>query len=153
MRSSSRFPGLAAFLLSAAAIVLWTAGMACPASALQGHQDSNLFALDTTSASAVGPGLPAIGSDFVGRCSPNPFNPRTTIRFGVAVGGPAQLAVYDVGGRRVRVLLESPALPAGNHEVIWDGRDDGGRDLASGVYLARLQTGAGSHGTLMVLLR
>lgn len=137
----------------AAALVLWSLCAPAPASALQGFQDSNIFALDTTSAATAGPDLPAPDRDFLAPCAPNPFNPRTTIRFGVAATGPAQLAVYDVAGRRVRVLLEAPALPAGRHQVVWDGRDDSGRDQASGVYLARLRTGDGSRGMLMMLIR
>ncbi|HOX27046.1 MAG TPA: FlgD immunoglobulin-like domain containing protein [Candidatus Krumholzibacteria bacterium] len=71
--------------------------------------------------------------------SPNPFNPRTTLNFELARPGTVDLRVYDVAGRLVRVLRDAgAALPAGRHQVDWDGADDGGRRLPSGVYVARL---------------
>lgn len=69
---------------------------------------------------------------------PNPFNPMTTIRFDLPVAGLVRLAIYDVAGRRVRMLAESN-LPAGSHHAIWDGRDGSGRSVASGSYVARLE--------------
>jgi len=71
---------------------------------------------------------------------PNPFNPSTTIKFGVNVGGPAQLDVYDIAGRKVRTLLDAN-LGAGEHRLLWDGQDDAGRSLASGTYVAQLRVG------------
>ncbi len=68
---------------------------------------------------------------------PNPFNPATSIGFTLARAGGIRLGVYDLSGRRVRVLA-SGELPAGEHRVTWDGRDDTGRALSSGLYLLRL---------------
>ncbi|MHB8079468.1 MAG: S8 family serine peptidase [Candidatus Krumholzibacteriia bacterium] len=68
---------------------------------------------------------------------PNPFNPRTVLRFELAAPGRARLAVYGLDGRRLRTLVDGE-LPAGPHELLWDGCDDAGRPLASGTYLARL---------------
>ena len=90
--------------------------------------------------SAVDLGGEAAGGMQALSCSPNPFNPRTTIRFELARAGAARLAVYDVCGRQVRTLLDG-SLAAGSHEAEWDGRDDGGREVGSGVYLARLEAG------------
>ncbi|MBK7048522.1 MAG: hypothetical protein IPH48_18910 [bacterium] len=70
--------------------------------------------------------------------SPNPFNPRTTIAFTLPQAGDTMLAVYDLAGRRVATLVEAP-LPAGPISLEWDGRDDAGRALPSGVYLVRLR--------------
>jgi subtilisin-like proprotein convertase family protein len=69
--------------------------------------------------------------------APNPFNPQTAVAFDLARGGPVRVEVFDVRGRLVRRLIDGP-LPAGAQSVAWDGRDDAGRDLASGTYLARL---------------
>ncbi|MBK6901189.1 MAG: S8 family serine peptidase [bacterium] len=69
---------------------------------------------------------------------PNPFNPRTEIRFELARDGAPRLAVYDVRGQLVRELLAGEPLAAGPHAVVWDGRDDAGREAPSGLYLARL---------------
>jgi len=66
---------------------------------------------------------------------PNPFNPRTSFRLELAQAGPVRLAVHDAAGRLLRVLVEG-ALPAGVHELAWDGRDGQGRSVAAGVYFA-----------------
>jgi len=74
------------------------------------------------------------------RAIPNPFNPLTTLHFDLPVGGRVRLEVYDVRGKLVRSLLDVE-LPAGSHEAVWDGRDSGGRTMASGSYFARLEAG------------
>ncbi|MCP4571112.1 MAG: hypothetical protein GY838_02045 [bacterium] len=73
---------------------------------------------------------------------PNPFNPRTRISATLADGGTYRLIIHDLRGRRVARLHLGP-LPAGTHAWTWEGRDDAGRDVPAGVYLARL-SGAGS---------
>ncbi|MHB8079990.1 MAG: M28 family metallopeptidase [Candidatus Krumholzibacteriia bacterium] len=70
---------------------------------------------------------------------PNPFNPRLTVAFNLAAAAPGEIALYDLAGRRVRTLA-SGELPAGEQRRTWDGRDDRGRLLPSGVYLCRLRT-------------
>ncbi len=85
--------------------------------------------------------------------APNPFNPTTTIAFNVpGESGRVTLTVYNVNGRVVRRLVDGP-LGAGPHSIVWNGRDDGGEDLASGVYFARLATGERSLFTKMTLLK
>ena len=69
--------------------------------------------------------------------TPNPFNPTTTIRFGLADAGRATLSLYDVNGRHVRTLVAGE-LDAGYHDIVWNGLDARGRQVASGVYLYRL---------------
>lgn len=83
---------------------------------------------------------------------PNPFNPSTTIRYRLDDGGEVTLTVYNAAGRRVR-LLESGTRSDGEHETAWDGRSDGGSDVASGVYTARLETETGAFTRRMVLIR
>ena len=70
--------------------------------------------------------------------SPNPFNPRTSIRFRLGEDGPVQVRVYDVRGREV-VKLVDESLPAGEHDVIWEGRDAAGRRVADGPYVVELR--------------
>ena len=84
--------------------------------------------------------------------SPNPFNPRTTIRFDLPTAGPVRLAVYDVAGRLVRTLVDGDLSP-GTHEAVWDGRDLSGRAMASGSYLSRLEAGGAVEAVRMGLLR
>jgi len=87
---------------------------------------------------AVEPGSAvAPSAAYLSAARPNPFTPRTTIRFGLTRGGPVELLVYDVQGRKVRGLVNG-SLGAGHHGVVWDGRDDAGRTLESGVYYTRL---------------
>jgi hypothetical protein len=83
---------------------------------------------------------------------PNPFNPGTTIEFTVPERSTVTVVVYNVLGQRVRTLLDR-VLPAGNHTVEWDGLNDFGRGLASGVYLCRLISGGESLTTKMVLMK
>jgi hypothetical protein len=82
---------------------------------------------------------------------PNPFNPSTTIGFSVSQSGPAMLEVYDVTGRHVRTLLRGN-VAAGQHTVQWDGRDDRGFSVGSGVYFYRLRAGANSVASRKMLL-
>ncbi len=83
---------------------------------------------------------------------PNPFNPRTAIRFDLPTAGPVRLSVYDLAGRLVRVLVEG-RIAAGSHEAVWDGRDADGRGMASGSYFARLETNSARETTRMMLVR
>ena len=83
---------------------------------------------------------------------PNPFNPVTRIEFTLENGAPVLVTVFDVQGRKVRTLLRE-SLPAGSHWVLWDGTDDGGRQLGSGVYFARLSTGSQTLDHKMVLIK
>lgn len=83
---------------------------------------------------------------------PNPFNPTTVIRFRLAETASVNLAVYDLKGRVVTILLEG-LLPAGSHAVTWDGRTGRGEAVAAGVYFYRLQAGVRSLTRKLVLLR
>ncbi|MCC7144402.1 MAG: T9SS type A sorting domain-containing protein [Candidatus Eisenbacteria bacterium] len=84
--------------------------------------------------------------------SPNPFNPRTSIRFSLAAGGPAELIIYDVNGRKVKTLV-SGNLTAGEHTEVWDGTDDAGRKVGAGVYWSQLEAGAYKTNKKMVILK
>jgi hypothetical protein len=83
---------------------------------------------------------------------PNPFNPRVTIEIILVSDGPVQLRVFDLRGMLVRGLLDD-RLPAGSHRFLFDGRDDAGRKLATGEYIAVLQTVQGTMRQKMVLVR
>lgn len=71
---------------------------------------------------------------------PNPFNASVETQFSLPIAGHANLDVYDLQGRRVIRLL-SEELGAGEHSVIWNGVDEAGQAVASGVYFARLRSG------------
>ncbi len=80
-------------------------------------------------------GAPAPARPLV--ATPNPFNPTTEIRFTLDAGAHAVLSVFDASGRLVRVLQDA-TLPAGQYRQSWDGRNDKGEAMPSGIYLARL---------------
>ena len=82
---------------------------------------------------------------------PNPFNPETTIRFDLPQSGEINLAVYDLAGQKVATLAHG-FRDAGAYSLRWDGRDDTGADLASGMYLYRLRGANGAVESRKLLL-
>ena len=83
---------------------------------------------------------------------PNPFNPQTSISFALPENSHVTLDIFDLLGRRVTRLVDKD-MSAGNYSVIWDGRDSGGADAASGIYFYRLSTDYGARQEKMTLLR
>ncbi|UCB53136.1 MAG: SBBP repeat-containing protein [Candidatus Zixiibacteriota bacterium] len=83
---------------------------------------------------------------------PNPFNPATKIEFTLAKSGFVTLQIYDTLGRKVRTLV-SEELSSGYKSVIWDGKNDDGEDVASGVYFYQLKVGDFSEPKKMLLLK
>jgi len=84
--------------------------------------------------------------------SPNPFNPSTKIQFEVPADGRVTLTVYSASGRKVATLIDRE-IPAGPHAVAWNGTDDAGQAVASGVYLFRLEQGEETVTAKGVLLK
>lgn len=84
--------------------------------------------------------------------SPNPFNPSTVLRFRAEAAGSARLVIHDLRGRRVRMLLDGP-VAEGEQVATWDGRDDRGRTVAAGAYLARLTGDAGTGSAKLLLVK
>jgi len=83
---------------------------------------------------------------------PNPFNPSTKIPFTLAVGGPVELAIFTVDGRKVRTLVNDTRQP-GLFEALWDGTDERGIRVSSGAYYVRLVTRDGAHSRPVVMLK
>ncbi len=113
----------------------------------------------------VAPSLPEVATDIAQQARPvafalpqpfpNPFNASTRIAFTLSergIGTPVQLAVYNIAGQRLRTLIEAKRK-SGTHSIDWDGRDDEGREVASGVYLVRLQVPAAVAVKKITLLR
>ena len=94
----------------------------------------------------------------LGQNYPNPFNPSTTIKFTLSSPGdggitlPTTLRIYNVLGEVVRTLVDEPMAPGVHHEV-WDGKDDQGNKVASGIYFYRLRAGDFQHTKKMVLMK
>jgi hypothetical protein len=83
---------------------------------------------------------------------PNPFNPETEIGYGLSQASHVNLVVYDLLGRKVRTLV-SEHQSAGSQSVIWDGRDEQGAQVASGVYFYRLKAGEFCAARKMIMLK
>jgi hypothetical protein len=87
---------------------------------------------------------------------PNPFNPSTTIAFDIP-GTPSdkqhvEVTIYDIRGRRVKMLIDSDLAP-GSHKIHWDGRNDQGKSVSSGIYLYTLKTKEGNFTRKMTVLK
>jgi hypothetical protein len=85
-------------------------------------------------------------------CTPNPFNPNTRVEFTLAAAGHVIVAVQDAAGRQVAVLADA-SFGAGPQALTWNGRDDDGREMASGIYLVSLRSDAGLDRRKVMLLR
>jgi len=88
----------------------------------------------------------------LGPNTPNPFNPATQIAYQLPEGGQTWLCVYNVLGQRVRVLVRE-RQEAGYYRATWDGADEYGRPVSSGVYLCRLESGSFAQTRRMLLLK
>lgn len=82
----------------------------------------------------------------------NPSGGRVEIRYGLPVAGPACLEVFDIRGRRIATLTNTP-LTAGWHGMTWNGKDGRGHAVASGIYLLRLETRSGVVARKLVVTR
>jgi hypothetical protein len=83
---------------------------------------------------------------------PNPFNPSTNIQYALPQSGQISLVLYNLLGQKVRTLVYG-FMSAGYHEVIWDGRDDNGQSVQTGIYFYRLQTGTIALVKKMLLIK
>jgi hypothetical protein len=97
-------------------------------------EPSNEVVVDVVSADDLLPNVTKLENNY-----PNPFNPETALHFSLHQEQHVTLMIYNIKGARVRKLVDE-TLPASYHHIIWDGTDDRGRRVASGVYLYRLQT-------------
>jgi hypothetical protein len=106
-----------------------------------GYYDfSFLLQADTTSVVSLADERQAPESYILAQNYPNPFNPSTTIRYGLPEDAAVNLVIYDIRGNVVRSLA-SGQKAAGWHELIWNGRNDQGVPIGSGLYLTRFQAG------------
>jgi len=103
----------------------------------------------------TGTGVDDAGSTLaleLGQNYPNPFNPSTTISYSLSEEAFASLEVFSVRGERVRTLVAG-RRSGGAHRVRWDGRDDGGHRVATGIYLYRLRAGGEERARRMILIK
>ncbi len=122
-------------------VVEWPSGQVDVLTSVAADQFLTHYEVDPTGAPVVSSGAVR---GLLAQNSPNPFASATSIEFELPREADVKLRVYDAAGRRVRTLLEG-SRPSGVHRVEWDGRDAAGRSVASGVYLYRLETPAGTE--------
>lgn len=130
-------------------------GWYCVAVWKRGRADlplSGSYLLSFPAATPVpGDEVPVVATGIVG-VHPNPFNPQAKVTYDLASAQAVDLGVYDLQGRRVRQLVAA-FVPAGRHEAIWDGRDEQGRAVSSGAYMARLIAGDVRQTRSMILVK
>jgi hypothetical protein len=98
-------------------------------------------ALDPTDTGQPGDEIDAPRNTSLAQNFPNPFNPMTRIEFDLARDGQVSLTIYDVAGRLVRTLIDAPMTRGryiGENAAVWDGFDESGQRVSSGVYFYRL---------------
>jgi hypothetical protein len=113
---------------------------------------NDVWSLDNLSGTSTGVRPVTAATATLHPTHPNPFNPSTTIRFELAARGDATLRIYDAHGRAVRTLFDGVAN-AGATSLVWNGRDDAGRAVGSGIYFYRLETASEPLSRKMVLLK
>ena len=117
----------------------------------------NLWAIDDVLLTTDGVGnieedLPVLYTK-LGDNYPNPFNPETTISFSVAqTSSFVNLEVFNIKGQKVRKLVDE-VLSAGQHSVVWNGKDENSKPVSSGVYFYKMRTGAYTRTKKMILLK
>lgn len=84
---------------------------------------------------------------------PNPFNPSTTIRFSIPNHEAVNLSVYDVHGRLIKTLIANGEHQSGTYQIVWDGTNDAGQRVASGIYFSRLNAGTFVASSKMTMLK
>ncbi|MDD4309130.1 MAG: T9SS type A sorting domain-containing protein [Candidatus Cloacimonetes bacterium] len=98
------------------------------------------------------PFIPAVENVISATNYPNPFNPSTTIAFSLPVAGIATLEIYNLKGQKVRQLLNS-TLPSGSHKAVWDGINDLGNPVSSGIYFYRVNCNKQAFTGKMILAK
>jgi hypothetical protein len=131
---------------------MWADGYHYKVCAVDVHENESEFA-------ALGPdfvtdagGLPPPLRTILEQNHPNPFNPATTIQYSLAKKTYVELTVYDARGRLVRTLVRGERT-AQVYSVAWDGTNDDGAAVASGLYFCRLEAGAFRQVRKMVVLK
>jgi hypothetical protein len=118
--------------------------------------DAFIFFVDDVSiigggGDAEDPIVPVIATELKSNY-PNPFNPETNIAFSMKEAGPVAVEVYNVKGQLVRTLVND-VKAAGNHTVVWNGKDNNGRSVSSGIYYYKMNAGKYSSTKKMIMMK
>jgi len=90
--------------------------------------------------------------DYLQQNYPNPFNPTTTINYSLKENSKVSLDIYNIKGQKVKQLI-SDHLSAGHHSIVWNGKDDKGKTVSSGIYFYKLKTENFEKTKKMILLK
>jgi hypothetical protein len=124
--------------------------VSCVFTSVAGLTDSTVWSFIVTGVTPP----PSIPTDFVlGQNYPNPFNPTTLINFSLPKEAPVTFEVYNMLGVKVRTLMSSETHSAGTYTISWDGRNDSGVGMPSGVYMYRVLAGSYMASKKMTLLK
>jgi flagellar hook assembly protein FlgD len=93
------------------------------------------------------------GGTMAASVSPNPLNPTAVLTFSTTRAGQVRVSVFDLRGRRVRVLEPGAYLEPGYHDIMFDGRSDRGEPLPSGAYFYRIEAAEGSETGRFVIVK
>jgi len=83
---------------------------------------------------------------------PNPFNPTTTISFEIGESGKTQVEIYNAKGQKIKTLLNEK-MEIGQHSVIWNGKDDRGKHVSSGIYFYKVSVSGEQKVNKMIMLK
>ena len=97
------------------------------------------------------PIVPVVATELHGNY-PNPFNPETTISFSVKDKGHVKVNIYNVKGQLVKTLVNDN-MNAGKHTIVWNGRDNAGKAVSSGVYFYKMSAGKYSSTKKMIMMK
>jgi len=123
--------------------------------AFRHHDVTDIFMMkldDISVETAVSTDIEPIFATKLSKNYPNPFNPTTTIAYSVKEAAPVKLEIYNIKGQKVRTLVND-VMTAGNHSVVWNGHDDNGKNVGSGVYFYRMTTPKFSSTQKMLLMK
>jgi len=99
----------------------------------------------------TGPGVPPIPvKPGLNSIYPNPFNPSATIKYGVPASEEVELIIYNLKGQAVRTLIKETKY-SGTYNVIWNGKDNHGRQVSSGMYIIKMKVGKQSWNSKLIL--
>jgi hypothetical protein len=130
--------------------ITWPTGMVWDTTTVSADQRLTFYEYDISGVSK----RTGTGDEFsLHACRPNPFDETTLIRYTLGDRSKVRIMVYDVTGKTVRTLVNSEAQVPGDHTVSWDGRNEHGARVSSGIYFYRLETGSFKATRRMALLR
>ncbi len=130
----------------------WDAGLCYKVAAEDIHGNESEYAVLCFEQVTGDDPMPLPDATFLAQNFPNPFNPNTTIAFGLKTSGFVNLSIYNAAGQLVTVLINE-SRPAGQYSTVWNGKSENGTPAASGVYFYKFETEEFAKTRKMILLR